>query len=91
MKKEITPQTPKKSGFHIEWGKFLYMGFLCAIMLVAMSVPAFAATPTIWEKATEIMKDVYTVVFLKISEELWCVACYLISERASQRSIHTIE
>lgn len=64
MKKEITPQTPKKSGFHIEWGKFLYMGFLCAIMLVAMSVPAFAATPTIWEKAAEIMKDVYNQVLL---------------------------
>ena len=64
MKKEITPQTPKKPRLHIEWGKFLYMGFLCAIMLVAMSVPAFAATPTIWEKATEIMKDVYNQVLL---------------------------
>ena len=29
-----------------------------------MCLPAFAATPTIWEKATEIMKDVYNQILL---------------------------
>lgn len=65
MKKPIKKET-KKEGKSIDWGRFLYMGFLCAVMLVCFSVPAFAAsdTPTIWEKATEIMKDVYNQILL---------------------------
>lgn len=65
MKKE-NKKEPKKRGVTPSYGKFLYMGFLCAVMLVFMTVPAFAAsdTPTIWEKATEIMKDVYNQILL---------------------------
>lgn len=35
--------------------------FLSATMLAANTMPAFAAT-TVWEKANEIMKDVYTQI-----------------------------
>ena len=49
---------------HISFGKVLYIGFLCVILAVAMCLPTFAATPTIWEKATEIMKDVYNQILL---------------------------
>ncbi len=66
MKKNTIKERPKKEGKHINYGRFLYMGFLAAIMLVCFTVPAFAAsdTPTIWEKATEIMKDVYNQILL---------------------------
>ena len=65
MKKPIKKEL-KKEGGQICYGKFLYMGFLCAIMLGCFALPAFAAsdTPTIWEKATEIMKDVYNQILL---------------------------
>lgn len=65
MKKPIKKEL-KKEGEQICYGKFLYMGFLCAIMLGCFALPAFAAsdTPTIWEKATEIMKDVYNQILL---------------------------
>lgn len=55
----------KKESKSIDYGRILYIGFLCSVMLVCFSVPAFAAdTPTIWEKATEIMKDVYNQILL---------------------------
>ena len=64
MKKPIKKET-KNEVKQIDWGRFLYIGFLCAVMLVCFSVPVFAAdTPTIWEKATEIMKDVYNQILL---------------------------
>ena len=40
------------------------MGFICVILATAVCLPAFAATPTISEKATEIMKDVYNQILL---------------------------
>ena len=64
MKKEITPQASPELRLHIDWGKLLYMGFVCVIMLTVTCLPTFAETPTIWEKATEIMKDVYNQVLL---------------------------
>jgi uncharacterized membrane protein YozB (DUF420 family) len=58
MKKPNTPPDAKR---HIAVGKILYAAFL-AVILCALSVtPALAAT-TIWEKASEIMKDVYTQI-----------------------------
>lgn len=64
MKKLIKKGTKKESK-SIDYGRILYIGFLCSVMLVCFSVPAFAAdTPTIWEKATEIMKDVYNQILL---------------------------
>ena len=64
MKKPIKKETKKEGKFN--YGKLLYMGFLCAVMLGCFALPAFAAsdTPTIWEKATEIMKDVYNQILL---------------------------
>ncbi len=64
MKKPIKKETKKEGKFNC--GKLLYMGFLCAVMLGCFALPAFAAsdTPTIWEKATEIMKDVYNQILL---------------------------
>ena len=61
IKKEL-----KKAGGQICYGKSLYRGYLCVIMLGCFALPAFAAsdTPTIWEKATEIMKDVYNQILL---------------------------
>ena len=64
MKKLIKKGTKKESK-SIDYGRILYIGFLCSVMLVCFSVPVFAAdTPTIWEKATEIMKDVYNQILL---------------------------
>ena len=64
MKKPIKKETKKEGKFN--YGKLLYMGFLCAVMLGCFALPAFAAsdTPTIWKKATEIMKDVYNQILL---------------------------
>lgn len=57
--------TEKRCG-GISCGKILYIGFLCIVMVMCFSVTVFAAsdTPTIWEKATEIMKDVYNQILL---------------------------
>ena len=63
MKKQLKTTKPKdrKGRRHINWGRFLFAGFLSATMLAANTMPAFAAT-TVWEKANEIMKDVYTQI-----------------------------
>ena len=61
-KNELTTQMKKpetKRGLPV--GKVLYSAFLVFTMAAAFSVPAFAA-PTIWSKAQEIMKDVYTQI-----------------------------
>ena len=63
MKNQLKTTKPKdrKERRHINWGRFLFAGFLSATMLAANTMPAFAAT-TVWEKANEIMKDVYTQI-----------------------------
>lgn len=63
MKNQLKTTKPKgrKERRHINWGRFLFAGFLSVTMLAASTIPAFAAT-TVWEKATEIMKDVYTQI-----------------------------
>ena len=63
MKNQLKTTKPKdrKDRRHINWGRFLFAGFLSATMLAANTMPAFAAT-TVWEKANEIMKDVYTQI-----------------------------
>ena len=65
MKNQLktTKLKPKKERRHIDWGRFLFTGFLCVTMIAGNAMPAFAAT-TVWEKATEIMKDVYNQVLL---------------------------
>ena len=53
------PPKPRK---HINHGRLLYTGFLMVCMLACFSQPVFAAT--VWEKAEEIMKDVYNQILL---------------------------
>ena len=50
-----------KNKRHINVGQILFTGFLATTLLVGQSIPVFAAT-TIWEKASEIMKDLYSQV-----------------------------
>ena len=55
-----TPPKPRK---RINHGRLLYTGFLTVCMLACFSQQAFAAT-TVWQKAEEIMKDVYNQILL---------------------------
>lgn len=43
-------------------GKMLYQAFLAPSMISMLSAEAFAADNTIWNKASEMMSDVYTQV-----------------------------
>lgn len=45
---------------HIDCGRILYTAFLCMCMAAMLCLPASATT--IWEKASEVMKDVYSQV-----------------------------
>ncbi len=44
-------------------GKMLYIAFLAVILLLMSAQPVFAAA-TVWDKAGEIMKDVYSQILL---------------------------
>ena len=63
MKKKLktTKDKPIKHR-HIDWGRILFICFLVVTMAAGTSIQAFAATTTIWDKATEIMKDVYNQI-----------------------------
>ena len=56
-------EKPQKTKRTIPYGKFLYAFFLMAVMMTAFSVQAYAAT-TVWDKAKEIMQDVYNQIVL---------------------------
>lgn len=59
MKSEKTPPNKlRQRGPNIP--RLLYMGYLCVCLSVCLVAPASAAT--IWEKASEIMQDVYTQI-----------------------------
>ena len=59
MKQEKTPpNTPLRKGPN--FARLLYMGYLCVCLSVCIASPESAAT--IWEKASEIMQDVYTQI-----------------------------
>lgn len=60
MKNPSEPQRLKKPA---NYGRILYTGFLIATMMAMFCEPALAA-PTVWEKANEIMKDVYNQILL---------------------------
>ncbi len=62
MKKMIPPERQKLKK-PVNYGRILYMTFLILSMSVMFAQPALAA-PTIWEKAEEIMKDVYNQILL---------------------------
>lgn len=44
-------------------GRLLYTGFMAVTLLACFTLPAGAAT-TVWDKAQEIMKDVYNQILL---------------------------
>jgi hypothetical protein len=58
--KQPVPQPQKKKG--VSYGKILYSLFLMLTLFAAFSMPAYAAT--MWDKASEIMKDVYNQILL---------------------------
>ena len=62
MKKQLKPVKPEKKGRrHFDIGRLLFSAFLTATMVGGTSVQVFAAT-NVWDKANEIMKDVYTQI-----------------------------
>lgn len=63
MKKEKLPDRQPAAKRSFNYGKVLYSAFLMLTLSVAFCQPAFAA-PTVWEKAQEIMKDVYSQILL---------------------------
>lgn len=58
MKKRIGLKPPgvKK---HIDVGRLLFIGFLIVTLMTCFSLNVFAVGVTVWQKAEEIMKDVY--------------------------------
>lgn len=63
MKKQQNTLTPeRKLQRDFKRCIFLFTGILVLTMVTGISLDAFAAGTTIWQKANEIMKDVYTQV-----------------------------
>ena len=62
MKNTPKPKLPKPQR-HFNGGRILYMAFLTVCMTLCFAQPAFAAT-NVWQKAEEIMKDVYNQILL---------------------------
>ena len=58
MKKIICKGAPGRCK-HINVGRLLFLSFLCVTLTACFSLNAFAAGVTVWQKAEEIMKDVY--------------------------------
>lgn len=56
----LTDSSKKKS--RINWGRLLYTTFLLSTLLIGNIQPVFAAN--MWDKAQEIMKDVYNQIVL---------------------------
>ena len=55
--KQDKSQTPRPKRRGPNYGQLLYVAYLCVCLSVCLCMPASAAT--IWEKASEIMQDVY--------------------------------
>lgn len=62
MKNKIE-KVKQKARKRIDVCRVLYLGFLTSSMLPLFTANALAA-PTVWEKASEIMKDVYNQILL---------------------------
>ena len=58
MKKRICKDMPGRCK-HINVGRLLFLSFLCVTLTACFSLNAGAAAVTVWQKAEEIMKDVY--------------------------------
>ncbi len=64
MNKKAVPFVEKlenRAGCHIGRGRVLYTGFLVTSLTPLLCRSAFAAD-TLWTKASEVMKDVYTQI-----------------------------
>ncbi len=61
MKKQLKTTKPQKMKHHIDYGRILFTGFLAVTIMAASSMNVFAAE-TVWQKANEILKDVYTQI-----------------------------
>ena len=61
MKKRIGFNSPgvKK---HIDVGRLLFIVFVTVTLMACFTLNVFAASVTVWEKAEEIMKDVYNQI-----------------------------
>lgn len=61
MKKRIGLNSPgvKK---HIDVGRLLFIVFVTVTLMACFTMNVFAASVTVWEKAEEIMKDVYNQI-----------------------------
>lgn len=57
--KHLTEKPRRK---HVDVGRILYIGFLMSCLGAVFCTPAYAAAGTIWTKASEVMKDVYTQI-----------------------------
>jgi len=64
MNSKVKPDSAPKNGRHSKAsiGSALFTAFAAASMLPLMAGNALAADTTIWTKASEIMKDVYTQI-----------------------------
>lgn len=61
MKNKITLRKPGVSK-HIDVGRLLFSAFLIVTLMACFTLSVSAAGVTIWEKAEEIMKDVYNQI-----------------------------
>lgn len=61
MKNRIVQKKPGQRK-HIDVGRLLFIGFLIVTLMACFSMNVFAASVTIWQKAEEIMKDVYNQI-----------------------------
>ena len=61
MKIQLKTTKPQKMKHHIDYGRILFTGFLAVTIMAASSMNVFAAE-TVWQKANEILKDVYTQI-----------------------------
>lgn len=62
MKNHVHKEAPPGMKHHRNYGKYLYTTFLVFTLIACNVQPVMAAT--IWDKASEIMKNVYNQVIL---------------------------
>ena len=62
MKNHVHKAAPPGMKHHRNYGKYLYTAFLVFTLIACNVQPVMAAT--IWDKASEIMKDVYNQIIL---------------------------
>ena len=62
MKNHVHKEAPPGMKHHRNYGKYFYTAFLVFTLIACNIQPVMAAT--IWDKASEIMKDVYNQIIL---------------------------